>query len=91
MWVRAEVSLDDEVSLESGFFDVGDCPDIVLEVGFDGIFDMGSGEQLSTARSSCGFVESLGPNGGTGGAREAESDCDRRWAVDSLYPKQTCL
>lgn len=74
MWVRAKVSRDDEVSFKSGFFELGDWSGIPLEVVLDAIGCVGSGEQLSTARSLCGFVGSLGPKGGTGGIRDAESD-----------------
>lgn len=80
LFVRADVSLD-EASLLSICF--GTCGDLS---GFDLRRDPGggSGEELSTALEVCWLLGSRCPARGGPGAREAESDCDRRWAVDSL-------
>lgn len=78
--VRAEVSLED-ASLESERFNAcGDFSSLLCcpEAG------AGSGEQLSTARELRWLGSLLFEMEDIGGARDAESDCDRKWAVDSL-------
>ena len=84
MWGRAEASRDDVVSFESDFFGTGDLSNVAFRAGLVPSVGVGSGEQLSTALSLRWGGESLGPKGGIWGAREAESDWDRRWALDSL-------
>lgn len=80
LFVRADVSLDKEASLLSTCF--GTCGNLS---GFDRARDLGagSGEELSTARELCWLLGSCWPARGAG-ARVLESDCDRRWAVESL-------
>lgn len=80
LFVRAEVSLE-ETSLESDDFEA--CGDFSGLVSRTGTW-VGSGEQLSTAREGS-WLESMPlAREEAGGARDAESECDRRWAVDSL-------
>lgn len=80
------VSPKEEISFGPGAFVLLD-----LSAGALGIVvGTGSGELLSIAREPCWPVNSFGAER-RGGARDAESDCVRRCAVDSVYPRQTCL
>lgn len=74
----------DDVSLEDTFFSkcFGACGDLSgLTRGTD--VGGGSGEQLSTALATC-WLASLEPVKGGACERDAESDCDRKWAVESV-------
>lgn len=86
LFASEEASLKEEISFDPGAFVWMD-----LSAGALGIdVGVGSGELLSTAREARWLVNSFRAER-RGGARGAESDCVRRCAVDSVYPRQTCL
>lgn len=64
-------------------FDPGGCVFAVLSVGpLCIVVGTGSGELLSIAREACWLADSFRAER-RGGARDAESDCVRRCAVES--------
>jgi hypothetical protein len=90
-WASNSLFTSEEASPEDGSFDPGAFVLVGLSTGaLVTVVGAGSGELLSTAREVRWLVNSFAAER-RGGARDAESDCVRRCAVDSVYPRQTCL